>query len=178
LSLKQDGFDFTESSVPPVTSLGVTAINWNDLGKKFTLASSVRYKQTVQDEVPYYVQEALGYDNFVRGYEFFVIDGQDFILFKENLHFPLIQPFETQIEQIPFKPFQTFYFAAYLNAFVDAGYVWDSQYAAQNFLDNKWLLGYGLGLDIVGSYDRILRLEYSFNNLNESGLFLHFRQPF
>ena len=109
LSMRQDGFEFASKSLPPVTSTSMTAINWNKLSKNLTLASSIRYKQTWQREVPYYLQEGLGYDDFVRGYEFFVIDGQDFALLKENLHFPIIQPFETQIDQIPIRSFRSLY---------------------------------------------------------------------
>jgi hypothetical protein len=68
--------------------------------------------------------------------------------------------------------------ALYLDVYVDAGYVWDDLYDDRNFLAGSWQSGYGAGLDLVTSYDQVLRLEYSWNVLGEGGLFLHFTQPF
>jgi hypothetical protein len=48
----------------------------------------------------------------------------------------------------------------------------------ENFLADRPLLGTGLGLDLVTSYDQVLRLEAAVNHLGETGLYLHFSQPF
>lgn len=45
-------------------------------------------------------------------------------------------------------------------------------------LANRWQGGYGLGLDLVTSYDQVLRLEGTLNALGEAGFYLHFTQPF
>ena len=50
-------------------------------------------------------------------------------------------------------------------AFADMGYVNDKRYATANPLANNWLHSYGAGLDFVTYYDKVLRLEYSFNSL-------------
>jgi hypothetical protein len=68
--------------------------------------------------------------------------------------------------------------AVYLNAFADQGYVWDDRYASGNFLANRWQQGYGLGVDLVTSYDQVLRVEYAVNALSETAFYLHFSQPF
>ena len=41
-----------------------------------------------------------------------------------------------------------------------------------NMLNNKMLYTGGIGLDIISIYDVVLRVEYSFNQLNQSGLFV------
>lgn len=176
--LRQDGLGLLGNDALDLTTAELTGIHWWRFSNDLSFASSARFKTTLQEEVPYFRQEGLGYGNFVRGYEFYVIDGQHFALFKQNLHFPIIKPFETRIEQVPLEAFRSFYFAAYLNLFFDMGYVSDDLLDEQNFLDNEWMYGYGLGLDLVTSYDRTLRLEYSFNRLQESGLFIHFELPF
>ena len=79
---------------------------------------------------------------------------------------------------IPIEAFRTFYFALYLNLYSDLGRVWDSRYAALNPLSNRWINGNGLGLDLVTSYDQVLRAEYSVNSQGDHGFFLHFTQPF
>ena len=45
-------------------------------------------------------------------------------------------------------------------------------------LGNKLLYTTGFGLDVVSLYDTTLRLEYSFNQLGENGLFLHAKSLF
>lgn len=178
LTVRQDGLGFTTGDAVNLTSAYAKAIYWWRLNNDLSVSTSGRYKKTFQSQVPYYLQQGLGYDDFVRGYEFYVIDGQDYALFKQNFHFPIIKPFEQRIEQVPLEAFRSFYFAAYLNLYFDVGYVWDDLYADQNFLDNELMYGYGLGLDLVTSYDRTLRMEYSFNRRSESGFFLHFKLPF
>ena len=42
-----------------------------------------------------------------------------------------------------------------------------------NTLNNKMLYTGGIGLDIISIYDVVLRIEYSFNQLNQNGLFVH-----
>jgi hypothetical protein len=128
--------------------------------------------------VPYYVQEGLGYENFIRGYEYYVIDGQHYILGKADAAFALIKPRQYTVDQVPIESFRTLYVALYLDVYVDLGHVWDDQYDDVNFLAGSWQSGYGAGLDLVTSYDQVLRIEYSFNALGEGGLFLHFTQPF
>ena len=124
------------------------------------------------------MQEGLGYGHYVRGYEYNVIDGEHFVLGKANLIFQLIKPRTYRVEHIPLEAFRTVYFALYLDLYSDLGHVWDSRYAAQNFLANRWVNGNGIGLDLVTSYDQVLRAEYSVNDQGEHGFFLHFTQPF
>ena len=90
----------------------------------------------------------------------------------------MIKPRTYRLEHIPLEAFRTFYIALYLDLYSDLGRVWDSRYAAQNFLSNRWINGNGLGLNLVTSYDQVLRLEYSVNAQAEQGIFLHFTQPF
>ena len=69
-----------------------------------------------------------------------------------------------------------FHYAFYLNTFVDVGYVNDDIYL-NNSLANQFMLGYGIGIDFVTYYDKVIRVEFSTNRLNEFGFFLHFVQP-
>src|SRR5690606_19982017 len=110
---------------------------------------------------PYYVQEGLGYGHYVRGFEYYVIDGEHFALGRGNVVFQLLKPRTKRAEFVPLEAFRTLYFALYLNLYADAGRVWDSRYAADNFLANRWISGTGAGLDLVTSYDQLVRAEYS-----------------
>jgi len=66
----------------------------------------------------------------------------------------------------------------YLSLNNDVAYVNDTQFNQSNFLGNRWLLGGGLGLDLVLYYDKVIQIQYSINHLKEKGLFLHFKLSF
>lgn len=162
---------------PDITTAYGTVKKWWRLADPFTLALGLQGKRT-WGKPPYYVQEGLGYTYYVRGYEYYVIDGEHFALGKANAVVQLVRPRNQRAEFMPTEAFRSLYFALYLNLFMDAGRVWDSRYADANFLAGRWMSGYGAGLDLVTSYDQVLRTEYTLNALGERGFFLHFTQPF
>jgi outer membrane protein assembly factor BamA len=171
------GLGLLDRSSPDITTLQASGKRWWRMSEKVTLALSMRGKYTFGTP-PYYVQEGLGYRHYVRGYEYYVIDGEHFVLGKTNFILQLVAPREYRVESIPMEAFRTLYFALYLNLYADVGRVWDGRYAATNFLANEWMSGYGVGLDLVSSYDQVVRAEYSLNALGQHGFFLHFTQPF
>jgi outer membrane protein assembly factor BamA len=129
---------------------------------------------------PYYHQRALGFGNLVRGYEYYVIDGQSYVLGKVSLRYQLLKPHVYRFDFLPVEKFNTFHLAIYTGLFADAGYTDDraSNPADRNKLGNTLLFGYGAGIDIVTYYDVALRIEYSFNRIGESGFFLHLGAAF
>lgn len=171
------GLGILDKASPDISTIFVGLQKWWPLREKFTLALSFRGKSTF-GQPPYYVQEGLGYTHQVRGYEYYVIDGEHYVHGRANVLFQLVRPRHFRVEAVPVEAFRTFYFALYLNVYSDAGYVWDDRYAAQNFLANSWMNGHGVGLDLVTFYDQVVRAEYSINGLGEHGFFLHFTQPF
>lgn len=177
VKVDRHGLGLLSRSAPDITTLYATYKHWWKLHDRWTMALSLRGRGTF-GKPPYYVQEGLGYGHYVRGFEYYVIDGEHFALGRANAIFQLIAPRTKRAEFIPLEAFRTLYFALYLNVFADAGRTWDSRYAAENFLANTWLGGTGAGLDLVTSYDQVIRFEYSLNSLAEHGFFLHFTQPF
>jgi hypothetical protein len=135
-----------------------------------------------QNEVePYYLQRGLGYGNdFVRGYEYYVIDGNNYALGKAEIKYRLINLPEINLptQNVPFfrqRQFNKANFALFITAFSDWGYVGaPNTNVENNFLGNTPLWGNGFGLDIVTYYGIVVRFEYSFNQLNQNGFFLHF----
>ena len=129
---------------------------------------------------PYFLTRAIGYDrDVVRAYEYYVADGQSFGILKTNVKFVLIPYRVHEIGFIRSDRFRKTFFALYLNLFADAGYADNRKNdpSLGNDLQNDLLAGYGAGLDFVTYYDIVIRMEYSFNKLGESGFFLHFRAP-
>jgi hypothetical protein len=128
-------------------------------------------------EQPYVTQHMLGYsDVFLQGYEYYVVDGvvagylkTSFTrkLFNFSINMPGSKRWAAQ--RIPFS----FYGKIYGNA----GYVYNRQ-PGDNSLSNKMLYSTGLGVDILTFYDFVLKLEWSFNQLGQNGLFLHRKSIF
>ena len=146
------------------------------LGGRWYFANSVMGKASFGDNTPYSIQKGLGYANFVRGYELYVMDAEKYGVTKANIKFNVLKKKEMYLSWLPLDKFNKPYFAMYLNTFFDIGYAHDEFYASENSLSNKWAYGYGVGLDITAFYDFVMRLEYSFNRENESGFFLHFKK--
>ncbi|MEO8085879.1 MAG: POTRA domain-containing protein [Bacteroidota bacterium] len=152
------------------------------LNRRFYFSTSVRGKLSDHHFQPYYNTRALGFGrDYVRGYEYYVVDGQHFALLKTNFKFELFPKKEVHAGFIPFEKFATIPFSFFINIYGDAGYVEDTQFSnvsnSKNQLPNTWLYGYGIGIDFVTYYDIVIRLDYSFNKFGESGLFLHFAAP-
>lgn len=175
--LDRHGLGLLDEHAPDITTVYATAKNWWKVHERWTLALSLRGKGTFGTP-PYYVQEGLGYRSAVRGYEYYVVDGEHYAMGKANVIFQLVAPRTYRVEAIPLEAFRTLHFALYLDLFADAGHVWDARYASANPLANTWLGGTGVGLDLVTSYDQVVRAEYTLNGLGEHGFFLHFTQPF
>ncbi len=145
---------------------------------RWNYAFGITGKYSFDANQPYYLTQGLGFGReLVRAYELYVVDGEHFFLFKNNLKFNLIKPRILKINSIPTEKFNTLNYAFYLNLFFDAGYVSSKNPTASNDLTNTWLTGQGIGLDFVTYYDRIMRLEFSMNRMKETGIFLHFIAP-
>ena len=155
----------------------LTAKKYLPISDRWNFAASVTGRTLLSNELPYYFQEGLGYGYFVRGYEYYVIDGQHWGLLRSNLKLALLKPRWKTLEFIPTKKFNTFHYAFYLNVFADVGYVSDKLYAVGNPLSNETLYSTGIGLDFVTYYDKVLRLEYALNHIGETGFYIHFVQP-
>ncbi len=128
---------------------------------------------------PYLIERGLGYGrDFVRAYEYYVIDGQDYIVFKSNLKFSLLPKRFYKLSIIKSDKFNNIPISIYMNMFADAGYVNNNQnYNVSNTLPNTFLYSGGLGVDFVSYYDAVARVEWSVNALGESHLYLHFIAP-
>lgn len=145
------------------------------LGKRWYLQGDLKGKLSAGGRQPYYVQRGLGYFlDFIRGYEAYVIDGQHYGLFKSNLKFAIIPTKVLTLKFIKQGRFNPIPYALYTNLYYDGGYVIDDQFQKGNPLSNSYQHGFGLGVDFVTYYDRVLRVEYSVNKLGESGFFVHF----
>ena len=112
----------------------------------------------------------------MRGYEYYVIDGVaggylKTTVTRELLNFNIKTPPRKNKEpyHIPVRVFGKIY--------GNTGYVYNPQ-PGDNFLSNKMLYSWGLGIDVLTFYDFTLKLEWTFNQLGQNGLFLHRKSIF
>jgi len=169
---------FESSSTQQTDAALTNAASDRSFMNRWYFAIRLRGKVSDNNFQPYFNVRALGYGNdFVRGYEYYITDGQSFGLVKTNLKFELMRRREFHAGFIPLEKFATIPFSFYLNLFGDAAYSQDTQFSRTNTLTNSWLVGYGAGIDMLTYYDIVFRLEYSINKFGESGFFLHFSAP-
>ena len=134
----------------------------------------------MSESQPYTLVRGIGYSpNFVRGYELNVIEGQQLYVHKNSFRWKFVD-WEIDISNlVKLEQFNTIPIRLYLSANFDHGFVKDRNNIPENSrLANKYLMGYGTGIDLVGFYDSVLRFEYSMNNSKEGNFFFNFSTPF
>ncbi len=126
---------------------------------------------------PYFNQRLLGYeDAFMQGYEYYVVDGVAAGYIKASfarklLNFNIKLPGTKKIapQKIPIN--------IYGRIFGNTGYVYNPD-QRNNFLSNKMLFSGGFGIDITTIYDFNLKLDWSFNQMGQNGIFIHKKSIF
>lgn len=144
---------------------------YHHLHSKWYSSFIFRGKLSMPTNQSYIWRQGLGTKyEYVRGYEYYVIDGYQYGLLRSNLKYEL---FNFQIKKIPFKYLPVIPLRIYPKLFADAGYV-SNPTPGNSFLNNRMIYSAGVGLDIFTAYDFKVRIEYAINHLGQKGLFLHF----
>ncbi len=145
------------------------------LGNKFYLGFQGFGTIKLPLEQPFFNQRLFGYgDVYLRGLEKYVVDGVAGMLLRSTIR-KHIYSFSISGGGLPTLP--RIPFAIYAKIYGDMGYAYNKTFT-QNSLVNQMLYTAGAGIDIVSAYDFVFRCEYSFNQLGQSGIFLHIRNDF
>jgi outer membrane protein assembly factor BamA len=153
-----------------------------DLKNDFYLSNNFIGYFSDPSNIPYANFGVLGQrKQFVRGYELYVIEGPTYFLNKTTFK-KLIFNRSYHWAMMPVRQFRHIPFAIYLKTYADLGYVKNYPYYEERELNttlsDKLLFGTGLGFDVVGFYDIVLRFEYSFSGEGEQGFFFHVKKEF
>lgn len=153
-----------------------------ELKHKFYLSNNTVGYFSTPDDVPYLNFGVLGErKEFVRGYELYVMEGPWHVLNKTTFK-KLIFNRQYHWALMPAQQFRYVPISIYLKTYADLGYVRNYPYyelrGLNTALTDKLLFGTGFGIDFVGSYDVVLRFEYSFNAEGEQGFFFHLKKEF
>lgn len=175
VSFAKNGWSEAEFQSLP---LNVYAAQYIPISSQLTLELIGRYRTNLQTPqyVPYNNRRALGYnDDYLRGYEYYVVDGETFGYLKTTLRQKL---FQTRIDfgkLMPIKRLRFLPVAMNLITHFDTGFANDNTNFAKNPLNNRALWSAGLGVDIIYYNDVVVMLHASRNDLKELGFFFHFQ---
>jgi len=174
MTIQKRGLGFTGG----VNMLNIEAgYNWyHGLGKNWYAGVYLNGKIKLPLDQAYINQRGLGYgENYLRGLEYYVVDGVASALVKTTIRKKVIA------FNVPFRLFPRLFtkipFTIFAKTYGDVGYVYNKK-SYDTYLNNRILYTGGFGIDIVTIYDFSLRLEYSFNQLGKNGLFLHSQSGF
>ena len=138
------------------------------------LISKIRTELTGKRQ-PYYNLRAFGYGkDYLRGYEYYVVDGAKFAYLKTSLRYKF---FEKKLDLGEFIPENNRFipFKAFFTINNDIGKVYNPYANPSNVLPNRLLWGKGIGLDMVFYYNIIGQIEYSFNHFGKGAIYLHLK---
>lgn len=162
----------------------VSYARYIELKRKFFLSNFTFAYWSNKTDIPYYNYGVMGYNKiFARGYEVNVIEGPWYFLNKTTLKKRIFSRVYS-MDGSRLKQFKYIPLAIYLKTYGDFGYIenypaYTETVPPQNTnLSNRIIAGTGLGLDIVTSYDTVLRFEYTLNSRGNTGLFFHIKKEF
>jgi outer membrane protein assembly factor BamA len=160
-----------------ILDLSASITRYWSLGKKFYAATNVRGRTTLPSRQPYFNLRGLGSSaDMVRGYELYVIDGQQTAIWRNSVRYQLFNT-RKQLNWLHVRQFNTLPIAAYITIFGDTGYVSSTvaeQY--QSRLANRLLAGTGMSFDLVTFYNMVLRFSGTINAQGKTGFFFNLAQ--
>lgn len=160
-----------------INAINLWSLNVNGLGSwplspKYFFSAEVFGGIKLPFKQPWFNQKFLGYgETFMQGYEYYVIDGvaggfTKATLSRRLFDFNLGLPHQKGRAGIKI-PIQVIG-----KVYGNTGYV-HNPLPGDNGLSNKMLYSGGFGIDILTFYDITFKIEYTFNQIGQNGLFLH-----
>jgi len=178
LSITKYGIFFVEDL--DEVEVSITANKYFKFNDRFNFNTGLTADWFLSQGQPYTLVRGIGYSpDFIRGYELNVIEGQQLYVHKNSFRWKFFDKEYDVSRYSKLEQFSTIPIRLYWSANFDHGYVTDRNKIPENSrLTNKYLFGYGMGVDLVGFYDSVLRFEYSLNNNGEGNFFFNFKTPF
>lgn len=176
--ITKHGFDILPQENISIVNFKTSYRKYWKLQERLYFASGITTRLRLDSDRSFYFGRGLGFSNdYVRGFEQYVIDGQNYVLLKGNIKYNFIKPGIITLDFIRTEKFKKIPYRFYINAFADAGYITDKYTSQLNPLANTLLFGYGIGVDFVTYYDRAYRIEISRNSKNEFSFAVQLTAP-
>src|SRR5204863_7841367 len=118
---------------PNLIGLAFSYRRYYAITKRWNIAGSGKIRFMQQERGPFFNQRAIGYGvDYIRTYDYYVMNGQNFYLLKSNLKYTLMPVKVYMLPGIGTDKFKKIPLSFHLNAFFDAGYARDIYYAESN----------------------------------------------
>ncbi|MFA5011288.1 MAG: BamA/TamA family outer membrane protein [Ignavibacteria bacterium] len=139
--------------------------------KDYALVLAGRFNSVLSfggGEIPVYLQESMGYDNLIRGWDNFVLQGEDKLFSSLELRIPLVKPFYVKgsdhfiISKLPIANSFSYRYGAYATLFFDIGGVWTRK---ESIYDVQFKNGFGAGINFLLPFDFVARLDLGFRKI-------------
>jgi outer membrane protein assembly factor BamA len=117
---------------------------------------------------PFLLYESL---DKIRGFEKYLINGYSYLTYRNTLKRNIFSKTYSRDNEKFIKRIKNIPLSIYFKIFYDSGYVWEyKNLNNNNFLNNKYIYSYGIGLDLVTIKNISFSSELSRNSLNEFNL--------
>jgi len=174
---EQIGLGLTDFEYPAFRLTGILMYHQKIVNRLYFF-NATKARFSTEKTMPYFLDKALGYNENLRGYEPYVIDGSDYVLTMYNFKIQVVKPNSFTLPIIPMEQFNKVHYAVYVNVFADAGYVNNEFPNPTNTMVNTWQFSAGAGIDLVTYYDRVFSIDYVINRYGEHGFFFRVETPF
>lgn len=153
---------------------------YQKLSERFYVAEMFKLVKSSSEDIPYYFKKNLtSGSDFIRGYDYYALRGDEMYYFRNNFKYELIKPNVKKPRKEKYKEskFRNVPYAFYLNAFADAALMVDEMDQGANPYNNEFIYSWGLGVDFISYYDLVLRFEYAFTSVGKHGFYFGFGMP-
>ncbi|TLX76987.1 hypothetical protein E9993_04695 [Labilibacter sediminis] len=171
-SITQSGLGIISDDLANL-SLELKYFKFGNIHNRFYYGWNIGTLLNTASNNPYIISNGLGYDDFLNGFEYNVIEGNSYAFSKQKITFELIPQKVAHLNFIGLNQFSKIHYALYLKAFYDVGYVHKENPGLSNFMTNEFLYSYGIGLDLVTYYDKVLTFNYAVNKFGKAGFYIH-----
>lgn len=167
---------FDNSKTDYNITFDLTAQKFSKIKPRLYSAFSIYSKINTLRSLGYHDRKQLGYDQLLRGFEHYVVEGFFGTKATAAIRYQIIDKLNINLGFVPFNSYKILPLRVYLESFFDCGYASDIQTDTSNILPNQILYSAGFGLNFLFYNDKIFRIEYSLNSLKDGGLFVHFQK--
>lgn len=176
--INQKGLGILKNTLTSTWNFGLEMYKYFDFDNRWYSGIGGVLKLSSPNDHPFFLNYGLGYNDYLRAYEYNVIKGQNYFTTRSFIKFALIPRKVIYIKAWGWEKFNKIHYSIMVNAFFDSGYINSRYQHESNKLPNQYLYSGGVGIDLATYYDIIFRLEYSVNKNKESGVFLHLGKAF
>lgn len=141
------------------------------ISDKYLISFDTRINTTVfwGGNVADYHHQQLGYGRTIRGWDDYVFEAENSLIYSNELRIPIVQPFYIPAKEIPLikklpvlKDF-SYKFGLYFTLFADIGGVWNKK---ENIFNTRFYNGYGAGLNFILPLGFVGRADWAFRHQN------------